>query len=106
MNPGVEINLALILFLPWFAILGALFWWFPRQPRTARRRLFDAAALLLALAASYVGMRWGYLNASGDAGAIWKQLLAMLIAYGVFLAVLALAWPLRARLFARGTPPR
>ena len=48
MNPFVELNLALILFLPWFAILGVLYWMFPRQPRTASRKLFDGVALLLA----------------------------------------------------------
>ncbi len=33
MAPAVELNLALLLFLPWFAILGTLYWWLPRQPR-------------------------------------------------------------------------
>ena len=36
--------LALILFAPWFLILSVLFWAYPRQPRNARRRLFDIAA--------------------------------------------------------------
>ena len=49
MNPFVELNLALILFLPWFAILGVLYWMFPRQPRHAvaqavRRRRAAAGA--------------------------------------------------------------
>jgi hypothetical protein len=89
--------LALILFLPWFAVLGALFWLFPRQPRHAARRGFDVAVLLAAAVLSFLGMRWGYLGASPEAGAIWKQVLACLVAYGAFLAVLGLAWPLRAR---------
>mgnify|MGYP000163768309 CR=1 FL=1 len=25
--------LSLLLFLPWFCVMGALYWWFPRQPR-------------------------------------------------------------------------
>lgn len=90
-------HLALILFLPWFAVLGALFWLFPRQPRHAARRGFDVAVLLAAAVLSFLGMRWGYLGASPEAGAIWKQVLACLVAYGAFLAVLGLAWSLRAR---------
>ena len=42
MNPLVELNLTLILFLPWFAILGTLYWLFPRRPRGAARVLYDA----------------------------------------------------------------
>lgn len=99
MNPAVEFNLTLILFLPWFAILGALFWFYPRRPRNAARRSFDLAALVMALLASWIGMRWGMLHADPGAGSIWKQLLATLIAYGAFLAVLGAAWPLRTRLF-------
>ncbi len=49
MNPLVELNLALILFLPWFAILGALYWCYPRTPRHAARKLFDIAALALSI---------------------------------------------------------
>ena len=45
MNPLIEYNLALILFLPWFLILGALYWIYPRQPRHAARVMFDIAAL-------------------------------------------------------------
>jgi hypothetical protein len=96
MNPIVEFNLTLILFLPWFAILGALYWIYPRQPRTGARRAFDLVALVLALCASWIAMRWGMLNAAADAGAIWKQVLACLTAYGAFLAVLALATWIRA----------
>ena len=101
MNPTVEFNLTLFLFLPWFAILGTLFWVYPRQPRGAGRRGFDLGALVLALVASWWAMRWGLLEADPQAGAIWKQVLATLTAYGAFLGVLALAWPLRARLLRR-----
>ena len=93
-------HLSLILFFPWFAILAVLFWLFPRQPRGGARIVFDLAVLLLALVLSFVGMRWGYVNADPDAGAIWKQVLATLVAYGAFLAVLAIAWPLRGRLLS------
>ncbi len=74
--------LALILFLPWFAVLGALFWLFPRLPRTRARRLFDAVAPILAFALGFVGMQWGYAQADVAADPIWKQVLACLIAYG------------------------
>ena len=37
-------DLALILFAPWFLILSVLYWMYPRQPRNARRRLFDLAS--------------------------------------------------------------
>ena len=51
MNPLVELNLTLILFLPWFLILVGLFWVYPRQPRGLWRRLYDVAAVLLSLGA-------------------------------------------------------
>ncbi len=92
--------LALVLFLPWFLLLGTLFWAYPRQPRHRQRRLFDAASLLLAFGLSMAGMHFGYVVATADAsaGAIWKQVLATLAGYGAFLAVLVLAVLLRLRL--------
>lgn len=96
MNPLFESNLTLILFLPWFAILGVLYWVYPRRPRGAARRGFDLAALVLAVLASWVAMRWGLVHADPQAGAIWKQVLACLTAYAAFLAVLGVAAWLRA----------
>ncbi|WAC62968.1 hypothetical protein OVA13_16560 [Pseudoxanthomonas sp. SL93] len=89
--------LAVILFLPWFLLLGSLFWLFPRQPRNARRKAFDIATLAVAFVLSFVGMQWGYALGLADAGtgAIWKQVLATLVAYGAFLFVLTMAVPLR-----------
>ena len=89
--------LAVILFLPWFLLLGSLYWLFPRQPRTARRKGFDLAVLAVAFVLSFVGMQWGYALGAADVGtgAIWKQVLATLVAYGIFLAVLTVAVPLR-----------
>ena len=89
--------LAIILFLPWFLLLGALFWLFPRQPRNPRRKAFDIAALVVAFVLSFVGMQWGYALGLADVGtgAIWKQVLATLAAYGAFLFVLTVAVPLR-----------
>ncbi|HST45179.1 MAG TPA: hypothetical protein VLK29_08140, partial [Luteimonas sp.] len=85
MNPNVALNLALILFLPWFAILGTLFWIYPRAPRGAPRVLFDLASLALAVAAAALGMYWSMANADPQAGAIWKQVLASTLSYGLFL---------------------
>jgi len=95
--------LSLLLFLPWFLLLGSLYWLFPRQPRSARRRLFDGAALALALLLSILAMLWGHhigLVQPG-AGPIWPQVLAVLYAYGAFLAVLVLALLLRPRFALR-----
>ena len=94
-------NLAILLLLPWFAILGALYWFYPRQPRDRRRSLFDAMALVLALLAAFIGMRWAYANADLAVGAMWRQILASLVAYGLFLLVLGVAFPLRARLLRK-----
>ena len=89
--------LALILFLPWFLLMGALFRLFPRQPRDAARRRFDLAALAVAFVLSFGGMQWGYALGLADvgSGAIWKQVLATLVAYGAFLAVMFIAVALR-----------
>ncbi len=78
--------LSLLLFLPWFLLLGSLYWLFPRQPRTARRRLFDSTTLVLAFALSIVSMLWGYRIGvvQPGAGPIWPQVLAVLYAYGAF----------------------
>ncbi len=91
MNPLIASNLALILFLPWYAILGALFWFYPRQPRDGARRLFDVASLALALAAAAAGTSWGLANANPQPGVMWRQVLATSVSYGLFLAMLTLA---------------
>jgi hypothetical protein len=98
MHAQVELNLAMILFLPWFAILAALFWIYPRRgPRPAARNLFDAAALLLATAAGVLATWWSIRHADPQAGAIWKQVLASTLSYGAFLAVMTAAVFLRGR---------
>ena len=95
--------LAILLFLPWFLLLGALFWLFPRQPRNPRRKAFDIAALVVAFVMSFVGMQWGYALGLADVGtgAIWKQVLATLVAYGAFLFVLTVAVLLRSLFLSR-----
>lgn len=95
MNPEIELNLALILFIPWFSILAVLFWCFPRQPRTAARKAFDSGSLLAATAAAFAGMHWGMHNADPSHGAMWKQVLATSLAYGLFLGVMTIALLLR-----------
>ena len=104
MNPQVEFNLALILFLPWFAILAALYWIYPRQPRTRARRTYDSAALAIASALATWGMHWSMVNADPNAGAIWKQVLASSISYGLFLLVMTIALIVRFRLFKAPRP--
>ena len=97
MNPVVALNLSLILLLPWYLVLGIVYWRTRRKPATSAQRLFDAAALVLAVAAAALGGYWGMANADPHAGAIWKQVLASLLGYGLFLAVLALAFLCRRR---------
>jgi len=92
MNPAVELNLALILFLPWFAILGALYWLFPRQPRNVARKLYDTVALLLAVTAFLLSIYWSHDHADPTYGRMWQQILATALGYGVFLAVLTMAF--------------
>ena len=97
-------DLALILFLPWFAILAALYWFYPRHlVRDAARRRFDLAALALAFIAAFVAGRWGYATAATgiEAGPIWRQVLASLLAYKAFLVVLGAAWAFRGQRFRR-----
>ena len=101
MNPWLELNLAMILFLPWYAILGALFWIYPRQPRHAARHAFDVASLALATAAAVLGTWWGFRNADATWGAMWKQVLATSLSYGLFLLVLTIAIIVRQRWIAR-----
>jgi hypothetical protein len=104
-NPHVEVNLALLLFLPWFAILGTLFWLYPREPRTRARRVFDVLSLVVALVAFVITVQWGHAIAepTGSAGRIWKQVVATAAGYGVFLGVMVLAWFARRRWLRGGT---
>jgi len=95
MSPDIEINLALILFLPWFLILGALYWIYPRQPRHAARVLFDLAALALSVAAFLWSIHWSHANADMQYGRMWPQILATALGYGVWLGVMTLAFFVR-----------
>lgn len=95
-------SLALILFMPWFLILAALYWLYPRQPRHAARTRFDLAALLLAFAGCLLSLYWSFGYADRSHGALWPQILATSVGYGVFLAVLGAAFAWRRRWLAKG----
>lgn len=95
MNETVQINLALILFLPWYVILAVLYWMYPRQPRTLARWLFDVASLTAATAATVASMHWSFLSADTSVDRMWPQVLATSVSYGVFLAVMTAAFFLR-----------
>lgn len=105
MSPSVELNLAMILFLPWFAILGGLFWVYPRTPRTPARNAFDIASLVLAVLAAILGTWWSYANADLSVGTLWRQLLASTLSYALFLGVMGLAMWLRHRWITRPRAP-
>lgn len=90
--------LALILFLPWFIIVGGAYWFLPSEsPRSAARNRIDAIALIVAVALSAVGMNLGMQTDTTGYHPIWAQVVATLYAYGAFLGVLALAAWLRPR---------
>jgi len=95
MHADVQLNLALILFLPWYLILGALYWIYPRKPRNRRRRAFDVFALVVATVASALSMYWSMFNADPKWGHMWQQILATSVSYGVFLAVMTVALVVR-----------
>lgn len=90
-NLAAAPDLALILFAPWFLILAVLYWLYPRQPRDHARRLFDACALLVAVGAFVLALHWAHHYATRAHGAMWPQILATSVGYGVFLLVLAVA---------------
>jgi hypothetical protein len=92
--------LALVLFAPWFLILSVLYWRFPRRPQGPARTRYDALALLLAFAACLLSLYWSFGWADRAHGALWPQILATSVGYGVFLAVLGGAFWLRRRVLA------
>lgn len=102
MDPVVELNLALILFLPWYAILAGLYWFYPRQPRTLSRWAFDVSMLVIASVATTASMHWSFVAADETVDHMWPQILATSVSYGVFLAVMTAAFLLRRRLISAG----
>ena len=101
MNVAGVPALALILFAPWFLILAALFWAYPRRPRHAARAAFDLAAIAVSLVAFVASLYWSFGFADRSHGHLWPQILATSVGYGVFLAVLTAAFFLRRRLLAQ-----
>ena len=82
--------LAVLLLGPWLAVLAWLYWLYVRRTHGAHTRAgFDALILVLAAVAAVAGADMAYVMESGVAGAIWKQVAAVLVAYAAFSAVLA-----------------
>ena len=94
--------LAFILFVPWFAILGGLYMLFPQQPRGWKRRLYELSTLTASVIATLASIQWAYASASLSHGAMWRQLLASSVGYGVFLLCLLMALWLRQIVLRRG----
>jgi hypothetical protein len=94
--------LALILFLPWFAIIGFAYWHLPRDlPRPSARRSFDWSAIALSMGVALIGalvaldMPWKH------TGKIWPQVAAVLFAYAAFLLMTILAAVVRQRIWRK-----
>ena len=100
MNPFVELNLAAILFAPWFAILAVLYCLYPRRPRPRWRAPFDAAALGISAGLFVLALYWAQGWADQGYGRMWQQIVGTSVSYGVFLAALGLAFWIRRRLLA------
>ena len=95
MNSSIELNLGLILLLPWYAILIGVYCWSAPAQRRRWRYAFDAATLLVALAATTSSLHWSLAIADPTHGKMWGQVLATSVSYGVFLSVMTIAWFVR-----------
>ena len=94
--------LALLLFLPWFVIVGGGYWFLPAEtPQSSLRNRIDTLALLVAMVLSALAMGFGMRTDTSGYHPIWAQVLATLYAYGAFLGVLAVAAWLRPRTRSR-----
>lgn len=93
--------LAIILFVPRFAILPWAYWNFPKSlPRTSSRRTFDLVVIVVTLLASLAAMLISHYLSDGIAASIWKQVAASTGIYIAFLGALLIAVLVRRRLFA------
>lgn len=87
--------LAFLMLLPWFAVLGWIYWASNRE--LPRARGFDLAALALSVLCSVIAMWWSLAFATREFGGLWPQVLASLAAYGMFLLILGIAVWMRRR---------
>jgi len=103
MSPSVAQNLALILFLPWYLVILIVYWRMRHKPAPWSGRLFDLAAIAVSIVAAGIAGPWALAHADDSIGTMWPQILATVVGYGAFLAVITLAALLR-RMLA-GTRP-
>ena len=95
MPANIQTDLAFILFLPTFCIVGALYCFYPRTPRHVLRWFADLGVLAFAAVVSMIAARWGFRTATGVGGALWRQVLATLLAFACFFGVVGVAALLR-----------
>ncbi len=95
MHPHIELNLALILFLPWYLVILIVYWRLRRKPAQWAGRLFDLAAIAVSIGAAAIAGPWALAHADASIGTMWPQILATVVGYGAFLAVITLAALLR-----------
>lgn len=91
MHPHVELNLALILFLPWYLVILIVYWRMRRTPARWTGRAFDLAAIAISIATAAMAGPWALAHADNSIGSMWPQILATVVGYGAFLAVITLA---------------
>lgn len=89
MNAVVELNLSLLLFLPWYLLIGWLFLRLARRSPRSHLRTIALATPAAGLIAAGIAGAWAYGEAGEATGAIWRQVLACSVGYGAFLAVLS-----------------
>lgn len=87
----VELNLALILFLPWYLVLGWMFMRYVRGAAWSMRLVAFATITVALVAAAFTGV-WAYHHADPTHGALWTQILPAVIGYGAFLAVIVIGF--------------
>lgn len=88
MNAALAPHLALILFLPWYAVVGWFFWRLQTREPHVGRKLAVLVIIALSLVAAGLAGLWAYDIADRSVGAIWKQVLASAVGYAAFLSIL------------------
>ena len=64
-----------------------------------------SVGVVVATVAAAAGMYWSFYNADPHAGAIWKQVLASSVSYGMFLLVMTIAILMRWKLLRTALAP-